>query len=474
MKNILYKIIKEQDKGLLNEKGVYQIRNKENNKVYIGSTAQKFSRRLSNHIKLLIHNKHHSRHLQHSFNITKDFEKFEISILEVCETNMCLQSEQKWINYYKSYNDEFGYNISPTAGSCLGIKKSLDEKIKVFERSRTLSDEQIISIFEYRNIQRLSNRKISELIGISKNQVASILTRENKYRYVKEKYNLKLEVKREKKFTKEDVSLIYDLYENQKLNVSEITKITGFEKVALNHLIHNKDIYKLERNGLVFNVEKNRKNKLFKRARKKGIKMNIIMLGIEVIFEAFELKHVSKLADEEIYKKLNITKKQLDSILACRYNRRKYNNIYLELKDKYDLRERRNILSEQDIIDLFNDYNSGEYLIEDLNLKYGYHDVGRLISNNKKLSKYYTEIIQRNELKIDKSLTKNSNLKSKYITERNKKNAKNYKLTDPNGLEYFIKNLAEFCRGKDLDAANFSRVSKNGKKYKGWKCESLD
>ena len=54
MKIILHQIIKEEHKHLLDKKGVYQIKNKENNKVYIGSTSIKFSSRLSKHIRDLI------------------------------------------------------------------------------------------------------------------------------------------------------------------------------------------------------------------------------------------------------------------------------------------------------------------------------------------------------------------------------------------------------------------------------------
>jgi len=35
MRNILYEIIREEDKHLLTQKGVYQIKNKENNKVSV-------------------------------------------------------------------------------------------------------------------------------------------------------------------------------------------------------------------------------------------------------------------------------------------------------------------------------------------------------------------------------------------------------------------------------------------------------
>ena len=137
------------------------------------------------------------------------------------------------------------------------------------------------------------------------------------------------------------------------------------------------------------------------------------------------------------------------------------------------MRKKNNTLSEQDIINIFKDYNSGDYLIEDLSTKYDYNDIGMLFSNRRRLSPYYQEIIKINNLKINKSLTKNIYIKSKIMTNRNKERSKNYKLIDPSGVEYIIKNLAEFCREKNLDPGNLSRISKNGKKYKGWKCECL-
>lgn len=53
MINILCKIIRDVDKHLLKESGVYQIKNKNNNKVYIGSTSGRFSKRLTSHIREL-------------------------------------------------------------------------------------------------------------------------------------------------------------------------------------------------------------------------------------------------------------------------------------------------------------------------------------------------------------------------------------------------------------------------------------
>ena len=474
MINILYKIIRDVDKHLLKESGVYQIKNKNNDKIYIGSTSGRFSRRLTSHIRELIENRHHSKHLQNCFNQNPNFDYFEISILEVCLPEKCLEREQVYLDLYKPYDDKFGYNISPTATSCLGIKKTKEEKMVIFERLRKLTDEQIIEIFNLRNESKLNNEEISKIIGISKNNVASILTRTEKYKYVKEKYNLKLEVKRNKKFNREDVLRIYDLYENQKLSLMDIKYLTNFDTVSLKHLIFNDNLYKEEKNGLFFNYEINRKNKIYKIIRKSGYKVNKSIIDEKTIYDFFEMKYGLNLNNNDISEKLKINLKEIDLILAFSYQRRKYNQIYLDIKTKYDLRQNRTVLSEDDIKNIFNDYNSGEYLIEDLDKKYKFSDVGIILSASKRLSKYYKEIINKNNLIVNKSITKNIELKSKSISERNKSRSKTYKLTTPEGDEIIVKNLSEFCKDKELDSANLSRVSKNGKKHKGWSCFCLD
>lgn len=475
MKDILYKIIKEEYKHLLKEAGVYQIRNKQNNKIYIGSTSGRFSKRLTSHIRELIGNRHHSKHLQNCFNQNPCFDYFEISILEVCFPEKCLEREQVYLDLYKPYDDRFGYNISPTATSCLGIKKTKEEKMIIFERVRELTDEQIIEIFNLRNEYKLSNEKISKVMGISKNNVASILTKNERYKYVKEKYNLKLEVKHTKKFNIDDVFKIYDLYENKKLSIMDIKYLTGFESISLRHLIYNDELYKEEKNGLIFKIEKNRKNKIYKIIRKSGYKVNKNIIDVQTIYDIFEMKYGLNLSNNDISEKLKINLKEIDLILTFSYQRRRYNQIYLDIKTKYNLRQNRTVLSEDDIKNIFNDYNSGEYLIEDLNKKYKFSDVGIILSDSsKRLSKYYKEIIEKNNLIVNKSITKNIELKSKSISERNKSRSKTYKLTTPEGDEIIVKNLSEFCKDKELDSANLSRVSKNGKKHKGWSCFCLD
>jgi group I intron endonuclease len=475
MKNILYQIVIEEHKHLLKKTGVYKILNKENNKVYIGSTSQRFSNRLSNHIRELIEDRHHSKYLQNSYNKRKDINKFEISILDVCEPEECLLFEQKWLDIYKSYIKEFGYNICPIAGSCLGIKKSKEEKIKIFERSRCLSDNQIIEIFKLRNDLKLSYRLISEGMNITKNQVASILTKPIKYKYVKEKYKLELKVRFEKEFTKYDIIKIHNLYEIEKFSIRDISEIMKLSLIKLKHLIYNEKLYLIEKENLKFNVDKNRKNKIYKRKKRPfGIKVNKTIISELEISEVFNLKYNSNLKNDEILEKTGITLKDIKLILSYIYQRRKYNQLYISLKTQFNLREKRTVLSEVDIVGIFNDYNSGKYLIEELNEKYNFNDVGVIIQKSDRISNYYKDIINKNNLRVDKSSTKNKEIKSKSMSEMNKKRAKTYEIVNPEGIKTKITNLAEFSRDNGLDAANLSRVSKNGKSYKGWKCICLD
>ena len=104
-------------------RAIYCIRNKVTDKVYIGS-AMNFKVRKSQHLSSLRKNKHHSIHLQRSWN-KYGGEAFEFSVLEKIEDKENLiQEEQKWMDYYCSYNEYKGYNISPTAGNSSGVKRT--------------------------------------------------------------------------------------------------------------------------------------------------------------------------------------------------------------------------------------------------------------------------------------------------------------------------------------------------------------
>lgn len=114
--------------------GVYAIYNILTGKIYIGS-AINLHRRLVDHIYFLNLDKHHSILLQRSWN-KYGSQAFEFYVLEYVKNKDCLvDEEQYWMDLNDSSNPKLGYNISPTAGSCLGIKHT--EEVKT-ARSKAL------------------------------------------------------------------------------------------------------------------------------------------------------------------------------------------------------------------------------------------------------------------------------------------------------------------------------------------------
>lgn len=103
--------------------GVYCIKNKINNKVYVGSSSVSLFIRLRVHKGDLRRNKHPNRHLQSAWN--KYGEKaFEFGVILRCRPENCIVFEQHYIDKLKACNDGFGYNIRLKADSNLGIKLS--------------------------------------------------------------------------------------------------------------------------------------------------------------------------------------------------------------------------------------------------------------------------------------------------------------------------------------------------------------
>ena len=90
--------------------GIYAIKNKTNNKLYIGQ-SQDIKNRWSNHKNRLNNNKHSNKKLQNSWNKYGE-ENFEFVILEECSQDIINDREIYWISYYNTTNCENGYNLS--------------------------------------------------------------------------------------------------------------------------------------------------------------------------------------------------------------------------------------------------------------------------------------------------------------------------------------------------------------------------
>lgn len=90
--------------------GVYMIRNRLNNKVYIGSSTDIRSRWMK-HKNMLAQGKHTSYKLQAAYNYSHNIDDFEFAVIEeVSNKKKLLKREQYWMDYYDAYNS--GYNCT--------------------------------------------------------------------------------------------------------------------------------------------------------------------------------------------------------------------------------------------------------------------------------------------------------------------------------------------------------------------------
>lgn len=117
------------DARIMIESGIYQIRNLVNGKIYIGSSIN-FKDRWYHHDNRLKSDKHHSVHLQNSWNkYGKD--NFIFEILELVENkNKLILREQYYLDLIKPWDIEIGYNINKNARTRLGTKHTEESKEK--------------------------------------------------------------------------------------------------------------------------------------------------------------------------------------------------------------------------------------------------------------------------------------------------------------------------------------------------------
>ena len=108
---------------------IYKITNKINGKIYIGQ-AQNFYLRYYEHKKT-----RKDGYLSRAYR-KYGFENFEFVILEKLEITNLNKREEYWINYYKSYNANIGYNICRFANTTRGRKRPKEEMKGLIERNK--------------------------------------------------------------------------------------------------------------------------------------------------------------------------------------------------------------------------------------------------------------------------------------------------------------------------------------------------
>lgn len=114
--------------------GIYGIRNKINDKIYVGQTGERFLRRYWHHQWKLRDNSHDNMYLQNAWNKYGE-DNFEYVVLEVVEDSSLLDElEIKYIDYYK--NNDLSYNMLLGGGGRRGFKMSEKTKKLIAEKNR--------------------------------------------------------------------------------------------------------------------------------------------------------------------------------------------------------------------------------------------------------------------------------------------------------------------------------------------------
>jgi group I intron endonuclease len=120
--------------------GIYCIHNVVNGKRYVGQSVD-IVKRKRHHLWALKNGSHDSQYLQRSFSKHGE-SNFEFVILEETSEDMLDIREKAWITYYRSSEQEFGYNVEP--GGCGGYHHASPETCENLKRTnagRKFSDE---------------------------------------------------------------------------------------------------------------------------------------------------------------------------------------------------------------------------------------------------------------------------------------------------------------------------------------------
>ena len=148
--------------------GIYKIENKINQKVYIGQSVN-INKRLYTHRYNAYNTKNEKTYDLYLYVAIRKYGKdnFSYEIIEQCEKSLLDEREQYWIEYYKSNQKEYGYNLSD--GGHSPYIKGLKKNSNITEKKRTL-----IKVKELLLNSKLSIKEIAKECNISKQAVTNI------------------------------------------------------------------------------------------------------------------------------------------------------------------------------------------------------------------------------------------------------------------------------------------------------------
>jgi group I intron endonuclease len=175
------------------ESGIYKIENIIEGKIYVGS-AKNIKKRKKEHFNALKNNMHKNKHLQNAWNKYAE-NNFIFKIIENVEPNLLIIREQYYIDQYKSYDRNIGYNIAPKAGNTSGIIPSEETKEKIRKKligRKSSRVNYVVSEETRKNMSNSAKKKPSVTEETKKNLSIALMGNKNACRIVSDEERKKM------------------------------------------------------------------------------------------------------------------------------------------------------------------------------------------------------------------------------------------------------------------------------------------
>lgn len=226
--------------------GIYLIKNKINNKIYVGQSID-VKKRIGAHLSYLRGNKHNNPYLQKAFNKYGE-DNFEFVVLEFCKIDELDEKEIHYIEKYNSldynvgYNLEGGGNLGKVISEVTRLKKcgpnnpmygkraSLETKSKMVQSSRgknsKLTEIEVVKIKKML-IAGLEQKQIADIFNVNLSTINKIATFKN-WQYVREDLNEQYKRSVEERRREKEGKVIPLLMNN--MSIRKISELTGLDR----------------------------------------------------------------------------------------------------------------------------------------------------------------------------------------------------------------------------------------------------
>lgn len=168
--------------------GIYLIRNKVNNKIYIGQSID-IKRRIQEHYRSA-HPEKYSIKSERDSNLPihramqhYGTDEFSVNVLELCEQKDLNDKERSWVSLLRSSEREIGYNLTEGGQKTFALKGEKHSQAK-------LNSEQAEEVKKLLRENKLTNAEIARLFNIS-NATISMINQGKVWNYNNDDYPLR-------------------------------------------------------------------------------------------------------------------------------------------------------------------------------------------------------------------------------------------------------------------------------------------